>query len=45
MPTTTTNCAVCGIDTESSDMLCDDCHAYADQEETEAAEEADHETQ
>lgn len=29
----TTNCSVCGIDTESNDMLCDDCDAYADQED------------
>jgi len=27
------NCAVCGINTESNDMLCDDCDAYADQDD------------
>ena len=29
----TRSCAVCGIDTESNDILCDDCHEYADSEE------------
>ena len=42
---TTTNCSVCGIDTECNDMLCDDCDLYAqgDAEMEEAAEKADHE--
>jgi len=39
MEENTTNCAVCGIDTGSNDMLCDDCHAAADKE---AAEDAAH---
>lgn len=26
----TTNCAVCGVDTESQNMLCDECQADAD---------------
>ena len=30
----TTNCSICGIDTESNDMLCDDCDAVADEMET-----------
>ena len=29
----TVNCAVCGEDTGSSDMLCDDCHADADHDQ------------
>ena len=28
----TTNCAVCGEDTGSSDMLCDECRADADEQ-------------
>ena len=34
-PTNTTSCASCGVDTGSNDMLCDDCDAYADEEEAE----------
>ena len=32
----TRNCAVCGEDTGSNDMLCDDCHEHADNEERQA---------
>ena len=41
----TTACASCGVDTESNDMLCDDCDAYQNEEDEmeEAAEKADHE--
>ena len=27
---TTTSCSVCGVDTGSNDMLCDECHYDAD---------------
>ena len=33
---TTTACSSCGVDTESNDMLCDQCDAYADNEAEEA---------